>query len=73
MNSGFPGAQSPARLVKVLRLLAHHHVQGLSIAELTAQSGLDRSTARRLLMVLAQTGYAAKDAASGRYRRRRPR
>jgi DNA-binding IclR family transcriptional regulator len=68
MNSGFPGAQSPARLVKVLRLLAHHHVQGLSIAELTAQSGLDRSTARRLLMVLAQTGYAAKDAASGRYR-----
>ncbi|MEG0921604.1 MAG: IclR family transcriptional regulator [Comamonas sp.] len=68
MNSGFPGAQSPARLVKVLGLVASHHVQGLTIAELTVLSGLDRSTARRLLMVLAQTGYAAKDVASGRYR-----
>jgi len=68
MNSGFPGAQSPARLVKVLRLLTRHHVQGLSIADLTALSGLDRSTARRLLMVLVQSGYAAKDADTGRYR-----
>lgn len=68
MNSGFPGAQSPARLISVLRLISSHHVQGLSIADLTTLSGLDRSTARRLLMVLVQTGYAAKDEASGRYR-----
>ena len=47
MNSGFPGAQSPARLVRVLGLLARNHVAGLSIAELTTLSGLDRSTARR--------------------------
>ena len=68
MNSGFPGAQSPARLVRVLGLLARNHVAGLSIAELTTLSGLDRSTARRLLMVLAQTDWAAKDADTGRYR-----
>lgn len=68
MNSGFPGAQSPARLVRLLGLLARNHVAGLSIAELATLSGLDRSTARRLLMVLAQTGLAAKDADTGRYR-----
>lgn len=71
MNSGFPaastGAQSATRLVAVLRLLARHHVQGLSIRELATLSGLDRSTARRHLMVLVSTGFAAKDAASGRY------
>ncbi|QIL83904.1 helix-turn-helix domain-containing protein [Diaphorobacter sp. HDW4A] len=68
MNSGIPGAQSPARLVQVLQLVADHHVPGVSIAELTNLSGLDRSTARRMLMVLALTGFAAKDAGSGRYR-----
>lgn len=68
MNSGFPGAKSPARLVAVLQHIARHHVQGLSIRELSGLSGLDRSTARRLLMVLVQTGFAAKDEHSGRYR-----
>lgn len=68
MNSGFPGAQSPARLVTVLRLLASHHVQGLGINELAHLSGLNRTTARRLLMVLAQSGFAARDEVSGRYR-----
>lgn len=68
MNSGFPGARSPARLVTVLGLIARNHVQGLSIRELTDLSELDRSTARRLLMVLVQTGYAAKDEVTGRYR-----
>lgn len=68
MNSGIPGAQSAARLVAVLKLLARHHVQGLSIRELSELCGLDRSTARRHLMVLVSTGFAAKDAASGRYR-----
>lgn len=67
MNSGFPGAQSAARLVAVFKLLARHHVRGLSIRELSALCGLDRSTARRHLMVLVSTGLAAKDAASGRY------
>lgn len=68
MNSGFPGAKSPARTVAVLQHIARHHVQGLSIRELSNLSGLDRSTARRLLMVLVQTGFAAKDEHSGRYR-----
>lgn len=67
MNSGFPGAQSATRLVAVLKLLARHHVQGLTIRELSALCGLDRSTARRHLMVLVSTGFAARDAASGRY------
>ena len=68
MNSGFPGAQSPARLVAVLRLIAGHHVQGLAINELAQLAGLNRTTARRLLMVLTQSGFAAKDESSGRYR-----
>lgn len=67
MNSGFHGAQSAARLVAVLKLLARHHVRGLSIRELSDLCGLDRSTARRHLMVLVATGFAARDAASGRY------
>ncbi|HRL98944.1 IclR family transcriptional regulator [Diaphorobacter limosus] len=68
MNSGFPGAQSPARLVAVLRLIACHHVQGLAINELAQLSGLNRTTARRLLMVLTESGFAARDEHSGRYR-----
>jgi len=68
VNSGFPGAKSPARLVAVLQHIARHHVQGLSIRELSGLSGLDRSTARRLLMVLVQTSFAAKDGQTGRYR-----
>lgn len=68
MNSGFPGAQSPARLMAVLKLIAHHHVQGLVINELARLAGLNRTTARRLLMVLVQSGFAAKDESSGRYR-----
>lgn len=68
MNSGFPGAQSPARLIAVLRLIASHHEQGLAINELAHSSGLNRTTARRLLMVLTQSGFAARDEHSGRYR-----
>ncbi|MBS0467779.1 MAG: IclR family transcriptional regulator [Proteobacteria bacterium] len=68
MNSGFPGAQSPARLVAVLRLLAGHHVPGLAINELAQLAGLNRTTARRLLMVLVESGFAARDEGSGRYR-----
>ena len=68
MNSGFPGAQSPARLIAVLQQIALHHVQGLSIRELSELSALNRATARRLLMVLVQTGFAAKDEQTGRYR-----
>ncbi len=68
MNSGIPGAQSPTRLVHVLQLIAAHHVQGLLIAELSKLAGLDRTTTRRMLMVLVHTGFAAKDEVSGRYR-----
>lgn len=68
MNSGFPGARSPARLIHLLRLIACNHVQGVSIRELTNLSTLDRTTTRRLLMVLVQTGFASKDGSSGRYR-----
>lgn len=68
MTSGFPGAKSPARLTTVLQQIARHHVQGLSIRELSDLSALNRTTARRLLMVLVQTGFAAKDEHTGRYR-----
>ena len=65
---GFPGAKSPARLVAVLALISRNHVQGMTIRELAERSGLDRSTARRLLMVLVKTGFAAKDELTGHYR-----
>jgi len=43
-------------------------MQGLSIRELSSLSALNRSTVRRLLMVLVQTGFAAKDEQTRRYR-----
>lgn len=67
MNSGIPGAQSPLKAMRLLQLLTQHHTKGLSIAELTSLSGYDRTTTRRLLMVLVNTGYAAKNMESGKY------
>lgn len=56
------GAQSTARTLALLQLLARHHVQGLALRELVAASGLDRTTAYRLLGALVRSGLAQRAA-----------
>jgi DNA-binding IclR family transcriptional regulator len=55
------GAQSPQRVLALLQLLAQAPVQGVALRALVQQSGLDRTTAYRLLGVLVDSGLAQRD------------
>lgn len=60
------GVQSLQRAFGLLGTIARHHAQGITLAALQEQSGLDRTTAHRMLRFLVQTGYAQRDAGSAR-------
>jgi DNA-binding IclR family transcriptional regulator len=62
------GAQSLRRALDVLRLLASHHEKGLRTNDVIEQSGLERSTAHRLLSCLVEEQFAERDPATRRYR-----
>lgn len=55
------GAQSTARSLALLQLLARQHAQGMELRELVAASGLDRTTAWRLLGALVDSGLALRE------------
>lgn len=59
--------QSLARGLKIMELLAASS-DPVSITELAAELGIDKSSASRLVQTLAIYGYAEQDAASRRYR-----
>src|SRR5690606_8388559 len=61
------GTQSIRRVLHLLRLLAEHDAQGLTLQEVMAQANLERSTAHRLLSCLVDENFAQRDAASRRY------
>ncbi|NYT85180.1 IclR family transcriptional regulator [Pollutimonas harenae] len=61
------GTQSIRRVLHMLRLLAQHEASGLSLQEITSFSGLERSTAHRIITCLAAENFARKDTESKRY------
>lgn len=62
-----PGAQSIERAMGLVNLVARHHDQGISLQALVQASGLDRTTAWRMLGSLQHAGLVERDAPSGLY------
>lgn len=62
-----PGAQSMRRSLQVLKVLSANHDSGMSANEVIEASGLERSTAHRMLTCLVEEGFADRDD-SRRYR-----
>lgn len=54
------GTQSIRRVLQLLRLLAQHDQEGLTLQEIIARSGLERSTAHRLVSCLAEEHFARR-------------
>ncbi len=67
MSIATSGTQSVRRVLHLLRLLAQHEALGLSLQELTTYSGLERSTAHRIISCLIEENFARKDPDSKRY------
>jgi DNA-binding IclR family transcriptional regulator len=61
-----PGIQTLDRAVAILRVLAEGHRDGVRLGELTAQTGLSRSTAHRIASAMIDLGLIEQDASSGR-------
>lgn len=63
-----PGTQVIQRVAVLLRLLTANHRQGLRLVELAAMSGIERSTAHRILQGLITERMAVQDHGSKLYR-----
>lgn len=63
-----PGAQNMRRALQVLRALSRQHEDGMSVNEVVQATGLERSTAHRLLTCLVEEHFADRDEGSRRYR-----
>ena len=63
-----PGAQSIERAMGLVNLVARHHDQGISLQALVQASGLDRTTAWRMLGSLQHAGLVEREEGSGLYR-----
>jgi DNA-binding IclR family transcriptional regulator len=55
------GAQSVFRAVELLKLVGLNHERGISLAALVASTGLERTTAYRLLRSLEETGLVERN------------
>ena len=62
------GAQSLRRALQLLRLLAQNQDDGLKLTNVIAASGLERSTAHRLLSCLVEEQFAERDPDNKAYR-----
>jgi DNA-binding IclR family transcriptional regulator len=67
-TSPTPGAQSLRRSLQLLRLLGEHQQQGLRMSDAIRLTGLERSTAHRMLSCLVEEQFAEKDPATKLYR-----
>lgn len=57
------GAQTVFRALSLLRIVARSHPQGIAIAELAVEAGLDRATTYRLVASLVEFDLVERDAA----------
>ncbi|WP_305807247.1 helix-turn-helix domain-containing protein, partial [Stenotrophomonas sp. YIM B06876] len=55
------GAQAVFRAVELLKLVGLNHEHGMTLAALVEATGMDRTTAYRLLSSLVQTGLVERD------------
>ena len=62
-----PGAQAVARALSVLRAVARGRKQGVSLAQLVRDTGLNKPTAHRLVCALIADGMVEQESASLRY------
>lgn len=62
------GAQSLSRATGLLALVANRHPAGITLRDLVAESGLDRTTTHRMLMTLVDTGLLEREAEAPIYR-----
>ena len=67
-SSSTAGAQSLRRALQLLRLLAQHQEDGIKLTEVIAASGLERSTAHRLLSCLVEEQFAERGTDDKAYR-----
>ncbi|MEK1885997.1 MAG: IclR family transcriptional regulator [Phyllobacterium sp.] len=61
------GSQSVDRALGLLSLVSYFGDEGGALAEIVAQSGLNKPTVRRLLLALIRSGLLEQDVASRRY------
>lgn len=61
------GARTAHRVLQLLRLVAQHNSQGLTVKDIVERSGLDRSTAHRLVMSLESERFIERDASRRRF------
>ncbi|RYY86575.1 MAG: IclR family transcriptional regulator, partial [Comamonadaceae bacterium] len=61
------GAQTIARAIRVLQVIAAQAPGGMRLVDVARQMGLERPTAHRLLKALTLEGMVAQDAATRRY------
>lgn len=61
-NKRVQGAQAVYRAVELLKLVSLNHAHGISLTELVAIAGMDRTTVYRLLSSLQDTGLVERDA-----------
>ena len=62
------GTRSAGKLLALLRLVGLHHPAGVRLRDLIAASGVDRSTAHRLLQCLVEEGFLERAAQGKLYR-----
>ena len=67
MSAASGSVQSVDRVLDILEILSSAPF-GMTLSDLSSASGLHISTAHRLVNVLVDRGYAAKEAGSGKYR-----
>jgi DNA-binding IclR family transcriptional regulator len=67
-RQGITGAQSAGKALDLLRLVTINHPEGIRLSEAVEMSGVDRSTAHRLLACLIEEGFVDRSEPSRRYR-----
>lgn len=61
------GAQSIGRALWLMRLVANHGEEGVSLSELVSETGLAKPTIRRILLALIDADMVEQDSLSRRY------
>lgn len=66
--SNITGTQSAAKVLQLLRMVGSHHATGIRLSDLVELSGIDKSTAHRLLQCMLEEGFVERIGASKAYR-----
>ncbi|KQS61249.1 transcriptional regulator [Rhizobium sp. Leaf371] len=67
VDKDLTGSQSVDRALKLLSLVGRQGERGMALSEIVEQSGINKPTARRLLLALIRSGLVDQDADGRRY------